>query len=160
MAEPVDAKLPTEATQAPSAPRPEVPSPKLSVTDRLRAIGRWLSSESDFKPEDYTQGAIASDIFHTIKNPLLEQRGEDPYQNGFGKRDVLSNKGQVRNMGNPDSPAYQAASQTLESMVRDGILEDMSDPEGLHDENRFYRVIDPQRLEQMAEEFDASQTAE
>lgn len=84
-----------------------------------------------------------------MRNPLLERLRQDPYANPFDKRDVLSNIGHTRSMGNPDSQAYRAVSQSLETLVQDGALAG-GYGEAKHGETRYYNVQDVERLRKIA----------
>lgn len=143
---------PTRSIDEASTTPNEGPKSKPSLIQRIKdVVSRRVLSEQLFRPEDYSESQIASDILTFTRSPLREKAGLDPYANGFNKRDILSNKGQALSMGKPNSPAYRAVSQALEQLVREGALEAAYDEESLHGEHRNYRVKEPKLLQEVAE---------
>ena len=115
-----------------------------------KSFAAKLLAHEEFKPEDYTTEQIARDVLTFTKNPVLERSSEDPYSNPFGKRTIISAKGQTLNMGKPNSDAYRSTSQALESLVRAGALDAGNYEEEHHGETRWYKVADKELLQSIS----------
>ena len=134
------------------------PQARISLAQRLKdVVARRILSEQPFRPEDYTEPRIASDILTYTRNSLRARIGSNPYVNTFNKGTILSNKGQDFSIGKPDSDAYQAVSQALEELVGEGALDADYEDESYRGEHRYYRVKDPDLLREIAERTNQQQ---
>lgn len=123
-----------------------------SWKDRVRSLALKVAGEQEFRPEDYEVPAISRDILDRAGNRMTGATNQErnmPVR--FDIRDILSIKGQVRAMGNPNSPAYRAANQALNSLVREGALEAEELPEEFHGVFRQYLLINPDKLQELSD---------